>query len=58
MTGLRSYHAGYAAEDQVATHYLRHGMPVDVFVKTGERPLASYLLKPLTDRMRSGMREN
>ena len=28
MTGLRSYHAGYAAEDQVATHYLRHGMPV------------------------------
>jgi membrane fusion protein, protease secretion system len=37
---------------------LRHGMPVDVFVKTGERTLISYLLKPLSDRMRSGMREN
>lgn len=37
---------------------LRHGMPVDVFVKTGERSLASYLVKPLTDRLRSGMREN
>jgi len=28
MTVLRSYHAGCAAEDQVATHYLRNGMPV------------------------------
>ncbi len=27
MTGLRSYHAGRVAEDQVATHYLRNGMP-------------------------------
>lgn len=37
---------------------LRHGMPVELFVKTGERTLVSYLLKPLNDRMRSGMREN
>lgn len=37
---------------------LRHGMPVDVFIKTGERPLVSYLLKPLTDRLRLGMRED
>lgn len=42
----------------VAGARLRHGMPVDVFVKTGERSLASYLLKPLTDRMRAGMRED
>lgn len=37
---------------------LRHGMPVDVFVKTGERSLMSYLAKPFLDRWRSGMRED
>lgn len=30
---------------------VRPGMPVDVFVKTGERSLMSYLFKPLLDRM-------
>jgi len=37
---------------------LRHGMPVDVFVKTGERSLMSYLVKPFLDRWRGGMRED
>lgn len=38
-------------------HKVRPGMPVDVFVKTGERSLMSYLLKPLVDRMHSSLRE-
>jgi protease secretion system membrane fusion protein len=37
---------------------LRHGMPVDVFVKTGERSLMSYLVKPFVDRWHGGMRED
>jgi membrane fusion protein, protease secretion system len=37
---------------------VRPGMPVDVFVKTGERTMMSYLLKPLLDRMHSSMRED
>lgn len=36
---------------------LRPGMPVEFFVKTGERTLMNYLLKPLTDRLHGGMRE-
>lgn len=36
---------------------VRPGMPVEVFVKTGERSLMSYLLKPLLDRMHSSLRE-
>ena len=31
---------------------VRPGMPVDVFVKTGERSLMSYLLKPVMDRLK------
>lgn len=38
-------------------HKVRPGMPVDVFVKTGERTMMSYLLKPFLDRMHSSMRE-
>ncbi len=33
------------------------GMPVDIFVKTGERTLASYLLKPIFDRARTSLAE-
>lgn len=58
-TGIPFYRIQASLNGSAATDArLRHGMPVDVFVKTGERPLASYLLKPLTDRLRSGMREN
>lgn len=38
-------------------HKVRPGMPVDLFVKTGERTVMSYLLKPLIDRMHSSLRE-
>jgi membrane fusion protein, protease secretion system len=33
------------------------GMPVDLFVKTGERTLAGYLLKPLADHLKRSMSE-
>ena len=33
------------------------GMPADAFVKTGERTMASYLVKPLSDQMHRSMRE-
>lgn len=34
---------------------VRPGMPVDVFVKTGERSLMSYLLKPVVDRLQHAL---
>ncbi|MBA5640025.1 HlyD family type I secretion periplasmic adaptor subunit [Duganella sp. LX20W] len=33
------------------------GMPVELFVKTGERTMMSYLLKPIFDRSKSAMTE-
>jgi protease secretion system membrane fusion protein len=37
---------------------IRAGMPVDLFVKTGERTMMNYLLKPITDRVQSSMSED
>ncbi|ABE46801.1 HlyD family efflux transporter periplasmic adaptor subunit [Polaromonas sp. JS666] len=37
---------------------LRPGMPVELFIKTGERTLMNYLFKPLLDRFHGGLREN
>lgn len=34
------------------------GMPVELFVKTGERSMMSYMLKPLVDRAHSAMSED
>ncbi|MES2298102.1 MAG: HlyD family type I secretion periplasmic adaptor subunit [Pseudomonadota bacterium] len=36
---------------------IRPGMPVDLFIKTGERSMMSYLLKPVFDRAKSSMAE-
>ncbi len=36
---------------------LRPGMPVEVFVRTGERSMLNYLFKPLLDRMRTAWGE-
>lgn len=36
---------------------LKPGMPAEVFVKTGSRTLASYLVKPMTDQFQRGLRE-
>jgi len=43
----------------IAQHKLdiRPGMPVELFVKTGERTMMNYLLKPLFDRAKSSMTE-
>lgn len=38
-------------------HQVRPGMPVEVFVKTGERTMMSYLLKPLFDRAKVSLGE-
>lgn len=36
---------------------IRPGMPVELFVKTGERTMMNYLLKPIFDRANSAMTE-
>jgi len=40
---------------QVAQHKLdiRSGMPVELFVKTGERTMMNYLMRPIIDRMQA-----
>jgi protease secretion system membrane fusion protein len=42
----------------IANHMnVRPGMPVELFVKTGERTMMSYLLKPIFDRAHSALSE-
>lgn len=43
----------------IARHRLdiRPGMPVELFVRTGERTMMNYLLKPIIDRMSSSLSE-
>jgi protease secretion system membrane fusion protein len=36
---------------------IRPGMPVELFVKTGERTMMNYLIKPVVDRARSALTE-
>ena len=42
---------------KVASLKIRAGMPVELFVKTGERTMMNYLLKPITDRFKMTMSE-
>ncbi|EYS85169.1 hemolysin D [Cupriavidus sp. SK-4] len=42
---------------RLAGHHVRAGMPVEVFIKTGERTMLSYLFKPVTDRARTALTE-
>lgn len=44
-------------EKKLTKFNIRPGMPVEVFIKTGERTLLSYLFKPLFDRMHTALRE-
>ncbi len=37
---------------------VRSGMPVDLFVKTGERTMMNYLFRPLIDRFKTSMSED
>lgn len=41
----------------IANLQIRPGMPVDMFVKTGERTMMNYLLKPLIDHFKMSMGE-
>ncbi|MES2047081.1 MAG: HlyD family type I secretion periplasmic adaptor subunit [Pseudomonadota bacterium] len=41
----------------IAHLQIRPGMPAEVFVKTGERTMMSYLLKPVFDRAKTSMTE-
>ena len=36
---------------------IRPGMPVELFIKTGERTMMSYLFKPVLDRAGTSMTE-
>jgi len=42
---------------QLRHHQIRAGMPAEVFVRTGERTLLNYLLKPLADRLNRALTE-
>lgn len=41
----------------IANLQVRPGMPVEVFIKTGERTMMSYLLKPVFDRAKTSLTE-
>jgi protease secretion system membrane fusion protein len=45
---------------QIAQHQLNiiPGMPVELFIKTGERTMMNYLLKPVFDRAKSALSED
>lgn len=61
QTGLAYYVAGIrVAPDELAklmSLKLIPGMPAEVYIKTGERTLASYLLRPLIDQMQRALKE-
>jgi protease secretion system membrane fusion protein len=42
---------------KIAALAIRPGMPVEIFVKTGERSLMSYLMKPIFDRAKTSLSE-
>ncbi len=42
----------------IANLQIRPGMPVELFVKTGERTMMNYLMKPVFDRLRASMAED
>jgi protease secretion system membrane fusion protein len=62
-TGIATYHVRVKVTPEgakmIASHKLviKSGMPVEIFVKTGERSMMSYLLKPLADRAKSSLSE-
>jgi protease secretion system membrane fusion protein len=42
---------------QLGSNHIRPGMPASVTIKTGERNLMSYLLKPMLERVDSSFKE-
>ena len=53
-------HARVAPEGikMIADLQVKPGMPVDLFVKTGERTMMSYVLKPILDHLKMAMTED
>ena len=49
--------ASASSEDQRGLLKLIPGMPVEVFITTGERTALSYLVKPVTDQFNRAFRE-
>lgn len=43
--------------EMLTTLEIKPGMPVEMFVKTGERTMMNYLLKPILDRLKLSMSE-
>jgi HlyD family secretion protein len=62
QTGLAYYTAGVRVEPgelaRLKDLKLVPGMPVEAYIKTGERTLANYLLRPLLDQVQRAMRED
>ena len=58
-TGLPYYsvHIALAVDHPVTGIKLRPGMPVDAFVRTQQRTMMSYLMKPLADQMSRTFKE-
>ena len=46
-----------AGKRKLRDNKVRPGMPAQVFIVTGERTMMSYLLKPITDRLRTALHE-
>lgn len=44
-------------KQQIANLDIRPGMPVDAFIRTGERSMLNYLFKPLLDRLHTAFTE-
>lgn len=61
QTGLTFYTVGIRVEPSELAKLkglkLVPGMPAEAYIKTGERTLASYLLRPLLDQMQRALRE-
>jgi len=62
QTGLGYYTAGIRVEPAELAKLkglkLVPGMPAEAYIKTGERTLASYLLRPVYDQMQRALRED
>ncbi|GKW33980.1 hypothetical protein PEC730217_27600 [Pectobacterium carotovorum subsp. carotovorum] len=50
-------HVDEQGKQQLAGLDVRPGMPVEAFIRTGERSLLNYLFKPLSDRLHLALTE-
>lgn len=65
LTDPKDGHPFYKAQIQVTPagmkklneHQIKAGMPAEVFIRTGERTMLNYIVKPLRDRLRGSLTE-